>query len=60
MVVVEIGIGAVQLTPPYTQSSARLAHPEVCVQNHAVDTVVAAFEKVAVKRAELVRHIFGA
>src|SRR5271166_2532904 len=32
MVVVEIGIGTVQLAPPYTQSSASLTHSKVCVQ----------------------------
>src|ERR1700733_11509708 len=49
MVVVEIGIGTVQLAPPYAQSSASLPHPKLCVQSHAVDTVVAAFEKITIK-----------
>lgn len=49
MVIVEIVIGTVHFTPPNTQATTGLAHSKICVQDYAVDTVIAAFDKVAVK-----------
>src|SRR5947209_4495599 len=57
MVVVEVGIGTAQRTPPHPQPSAGLAHSKVRVQHYAIDTIVTAFEKIVVKGAQLVRHV---
>src|SRR5438128_75745 len=58
MIVVQLVIGTAQCTPPHAQSSAGLAHREVCVQNHPIDAIITAFEKIAVEGAQLVRHCF--
>jgi hypothetical protein len=60
MIVVQVVVGTVQSAPPHTQSPAGLTHSKVRVQNHAINAVVTAFKKVAVKGAQLVRHIFRA
>src|ERR1022692_582368 len=56
MVVIQVFIRAVQFPPPHTKPSARLAHGEVGVQNDAIDAIVTTFQKLAVKRAQLVWH----
>src|SRR5665213_2202438 len=56
VVIVQRLIRTVKSAPPYTQSSAGLAHPEVRVQNHPINAVVTAFEKIAVESTQLVRH----
>src|SRR5271154_7093941 len=56
VVIVEILIRPEQLTPPHAQAAAGLAHSKICVQDHAVDAIVTAFEKIAVENTQLVRH----
>ena len=47
MIVVQVVIGTVQRTPPGAQASARLPQREVCVQDHTIDAIITAFEKIA-------------
>src|SRR5665213_3065632 len=56
VVIVQRLVRTVKSAPPYTQSSAGLAHSEVRVQNHPINAVVTAFEKIAVETTQLVRH----
>src|SRR5665213_3352669 len=55
VVIVQRLVRTVKSAPPYT-SSAGLAHSEVRVQNHPINAVVTAFEKIAVESTQLVRH----
>src|ERR1035438_2139447 len=56
MIVVQGFIGTVQFPPPYTKAFPRLAHREVSVQNDAIDAVIATFQKLVIKSAQLVGH----
>ncbi len=56
MGVVQVFIGAAERTPPRAQSSPGLSHAEISVQDHTVDAIVTAFEKISVKGAQLVGH----
>src|SRR5260370_31306058 len=58
MIVVQVVIGTVQRTPPRAQASARLPHREVCVQDHTIDAIITAVEKIAVYGAQFFRHAF--
>src|SRR6516162_2710926 len=60
MIVVQVVIGTVQRTPPRPQPSARLPHCEICVQDHTVDAIITALEKIVVEGAQLIRHAYGA
>jgi hypothetical protein len=57
MGVVQVFFGTAKLTPPSTQSSTCLPHAEKCVQDHTIDAIITAGEKIVVKRAELVGHV---
>src|SRR5882762_5803710 len=60
MIVVQVVIGTVQRTPPGAQASPGLSHREICVQDHTIDAIITAVEKIAVEGAQLVWHAFRA
>jgi hypothetical protein len=60
MIVVEILIRTIQGTPPEAKAPGKLSPPEVCVQDHTIDTIVTALKELAVDGAQLVRHACGA
>ena len=57
MIVVEILIRTIQGAPPEAKASAKLPPPEVCVEDHTIDTIVTALQEIAVDGAQLVRHV---
>ena len=58
MGVIQVFIRTVEFTPPHAKATSCLAHTEIRIQNHAIDAIVIAFEKIAVKGAQLVGHVW--
>src|SRR6266699_2487068 len=56
VVVVQVLIGTVELTPPHAKPSPGLAHREVGVEDHPIDAIITTVQKLTVKSAQLVGH----
>jgi hypothetical protein len=59
MGVVQSVIGACECLPPGTESTRRMAHPEVGIEDDTIDAIVTAEEKILVKLTESIRHSSG-
>ena len=56
MRVIEVGVAAVEQTPPIAKTRCADPHREVGVQNDTVHAVVAACQKILIVSAELILH----
>src|SRR5260370_5835509 len=56
MIVIQIFIGTIELTPPQTKPSSELSLGEIGIQNHPIDAIIITFQKLTVQSAQLVRH----
>src|SRR6266700_7785277 len=54
VVVVQVVVGTVELTPPHAQTSPGLAHGEVGVEDHPIDAIITTVQELTVKSAQLI------